>query len=447
MPSKRLHPGATAEPLQRAVFPVSDFPAFRRQLYRWAARFPYAQVLDNCQTTVDQHGQWELWCGVANESAPLCTTWEAFCQATRQPRQSALAGALGYGLYRQFFPRLAGQRLKPAPVRFPEVAFFAPRVILRIARTSIHRVEILAPRPEAILNEICALPPSEPQNRQNRLTQEFFANFSRGQYCRAVEQIRQWIANGDHYEANLSQCYQGRAALQAPVELQLKLTAESPVPFASFLRFGGRYLFCASPERFLQRKGNTLLSQPIKGTVPRGTNAIADQQLQNRLFASEKDRAENVMIVDLLRNDFNRICTPGSVQVPRLFQVQRFPQLHHLVSSITGRLPEHFPGGIPAILRAVFPTGSMTGAPKQRVIQRIAQLEQLERGLYAGATGYLSPNGDFDLNVVIRALQWESSSGKLAYNVGGAVTWDSSPEGEYEETQTKALALRQLFQK
>jgi para-aminobenzoate synthetase component 1 len=229
-----------------------------------------------------------------------------------------------------------------------------------------------------------------------------------------------------------------------PYSVWQALSKASPNPFSAFYRLDQHYLCCASPERFLKKSGATLLSQPIKGTAPRNhQDAAADQAFGAALRQSPKDRAENVMVVDLVRNDLAKVCLPGSVVVPELYGVYPFPQVYQMISSITGEMRPgvHWTDAI----RACFPMGSMTGAPKHRVVQLIARYERSHRGLYSGAVGYVTPDGDFDFNVVIRSLLYEQGTGYLSYQVGSGITWYSDPAAEYEECLVKAEGIRKAL--
>ena len=218
----------------------------------------------------------------------------------------------------------------------------------------------------------------------------------------------------------------------------------SPTPFACFYKLEDQYLLCASPERYLQKKGNTLISQPIKGTIKRDLlNEEADKQLIARLQQSEKDRSENVMVVDLVRNDLSRVCKEGTVEVEELFGVYSFPQVHQMISTIKGELKEGI--NLADVLKASFPMGSMTGAPKRRVLELIEQFERTKRGLYSGAVGYIDPEGNYDFNVVIRSLFYNATTRYLNYQVGGGITFYSDAEKEYEECLLKASAIQQVL--
>lgn len=255
-------------------------------------------------------------------------------------------------------------------------------------------------------------------------------------YVRCIEEAKALIREGEVYEVNLSHLLQGRYRGR-DLDLYRFMKARGPVPFAAFLRFGKLSVCCSSPERFLRREGERLFSEPIKGTGPRLEDPDEDRRMRKSLQESEKERAENLMIVDLVRHDLSRVTLPGTIRVPELCRVESFGTVHQLVSTVEGRVR---PGTDPVdMVRACFPMGSMTGAPKIRSMEVIERLEEYRRGIYSGAIGYLRPDGDFDFNVVIRTAILDGE--RLHYPVGGAVTSDSDAEKELEETWVKARAL------
>lgn len=265
----------------------------------------------------------------------------------------------------------------------------------------------------------------------------------KNEYLAAVEAIREDILNGEVYELNLCQEFYAEAVALEPVGTFLRLTAASPTPFAGFYKWHDRYLLCASPERFLQKNGPQLVSQPIKGTIRRGATLAEDERLREQLRHDEKERAENLMIVDLVRNDLARVAETGTVQVPELFGLYSFRHVWQMISTVQAQLR---PGvKLADILRATFPMGSMTGAPKIRAMQLIELYERTRRGLYSGTLGYVLPSGDFDFNVVIRSLQYRAGTGYLSFQVGSAITYDSDPEREYDECLLKARALLEVL--
>ena len=262
-------------------------------------------------------------------------------------------------------------------------------------------------------------------------------------YLRAVAAIREDILNGEVYELNLCQEFFAENIALDPVSAFWHLMEASPAPFAGFVRWNDHFLLCASPERFLSRQGPQLISQPIKGTIRRGDTPAEDAAQRLALLHNEKERAENLMIVDLVRNDLARVAETGTVQVPELFGLYSFRHLWQMISTVTAKpRPEV---DLEEILRATFPMGSMTGAPKIRAMQLIEQYENCRRGLYSGSIGYIWPTGEFDFNVVIRSLQYRQDTGYLSFQVGSAITFDSDPEREYAECLLKAKALLEVL--
>ena len=266
------------------------------------------------------------------------------------------------------------------------------------------------------------------------------AKTSQSQYLENIEAIKKHIVDGDFYEMNHCIAFTATSEID-PYQAFLALNAIAPAPFASFVKDGDRYLLCASPERFIGLKNGTLYSQPIKGTRKRSHDE-RDAERVSELRNSEKDRAENVMIVDLVRNDMSRVCEAGSVVVPELCQVYTFSHVHQLISTVEGRLKHGM--GLKDILHATFPMGSMTGAPKIAVMQHTEGLENFSRGLYSGTVGYVW-KGSMDLNVVIRSLLYQSKTYELQYAVGGAITYDSVAEDEYQECLDKAETVLSIF--
>ncbi|MCK7559239.1 anthranilate synthase component I family protein [Chitinophaga sedimenti] len=262
-------------------------------------------------------------------------------------------------------------------------------------------------------------------------------------YPEAVKSIQEHIAKGDCYELNYCiESYAQGIALK-PLPLFNQLNALSPAPFAAYYKNEDQYLLCSSPERFLKKKGDQLISQPIKGTVKRLPDPAADAAAAAALQNSQKERSENVMVVDLVRNDLAHTALQGTVKVEELYGLYAFPQVHHPVSTITATLDPkyHFTDAI----RHAFPMGSMTGAPKVRVMELIEQYEKTKRGLYSGSVGYITPEGDFDLNVVIRSILYNAESQYLSFQTGSAITAYSDAKKEWEECMLKAEAMRKVL--
>lgn len=350
-------------------------------------------------------------------------------------QDSWLFGWLGYDLKNELCkPEASIQTLSsnlPDPLGFPDLFFFEPAHLYRCKNGEVE-----------ILKGGLELPSESLAPPAIKRPAEIKADFSREEYIKTVEKIREHIRQGDVYEVNLCQQFYTEIALDG-IQLFRKLNAVSRAPFTAYVHDGPRHLACGSPERYLRKQGRMLLSQPIKGTVGRGTNSEEDRMLMDQLVNSEKDRAENVMIVDLVRNDFARVCKPGTVKVTELFGRHTFEMVHHLISTVEAELEPHHHGS--EALATSFPMGSMTGAPKVMALKLIEQYEKTRRGVYSGSVGYISPEGDFDFNVVIRSALYHADKKHLRFPVGGAITWDSVAESEYTETLLKAEGLRKLF--
>ena len=269
---------------------------------------------------------------------------------------------------------------------------------------------------------------------------EFTCNFTKEEYINSVQKIKNHIIDGDVYEMNFCIEFTAKKKID-PLALYIKTLKTNPKPFSSFFKYKNKYMIGASPERYIQKDENKLFSNPIKGTAPRGTTIEQDDILKKALYSSEKERAENLMIVDLVRNDLSKIGVKGTTKVEELFGLYSFPTVHQMISTVSCEVDNSFEN----ILNGTFPMGSMTGAPKVMSMELIDRYEKSSRGLYSGATGYLLPNGNFDFNVVIRSLIYDDDTDQLSLHVGGAITYSSDPEKEYQECLLKAKSIFELF--
>lgn len=323
------------------------------------------------------------------------------------------------------------------PLRLPDLFFFVPALLLRISRTGrcVEAIKGDLPVPSVT----CQPDRSSTARKTGFEMGELISMDGWSLYRNNVEKIRRHIAAGDTYEVNLTHMLHAEWSGD-PLILFRAMKREGPVPFAAWLAYGDIRVCCASPERFLQRSGDLIRSQPIKGTSPRGSDPESDRRIVRDILRMEKNKAENVMIVDLVRHDMSRVAKIGSVRTDALLEVQSFSTLHQLVSTVSARVADGFVST--DVIRACFPMGSMTGAPKIRTLGIIEELESYRRGLYSGAIGYFRPNDDFDFNVVIRTAIVNRD--KLYYPVGGAITADSSPEDEWQETWLKAGLLQRI---
>ncbi|MCE9538457.1 MAG: anthranilate synthase component I family protein [Bacteroidetes bacterium] len=336
---------------------------------------------------------------------------------------------------------------------FPLLHFFAPKVVIQFDATVASVTYDNDFISEAEVDEIYNLAVNSPMYsstsaREALLNDQLKKNnieskITKQEYIDSVTQLKQHIRKGDIYEVNFCQEFFAENASINTVDTYEKLNAISQAPFTAYCKFGKQYLICASPERFLQKRSNTLMAQPIKGTTKRSSIKTDDAKLKQELQNSEKERSENVMIVDLVRNDLARIAKPGTVNVNELFGIYSFKQVHHMISTITCEMKETV--SFTDIIKNTFPMGSMTGAPKVSAMKLIEHFESSKRGLYSGALGYIDPEGDFDFNVVIRSILYNEENKYLSFMVGSAITDKSDAEKEYEECLLKAKAMFEVL--
>lgn len=270
------------------------------------------------------------------------------------------------------------------------------------------------------------------------------ASVNRLEYIDKVEKLREHIKDGDCYEINYCQEYHGHINEVAPLASFLHLNKISPKPFTCFQKFNHHFIICASPERFIKKEGNKIISQPIKGTRPRGTSPNEDIRLKTELRNDEKELAENMMIVDLVRNDLAKIAETGTVKVEEIFGIYSFEQVHQMISTVTAQKKDD--QDFIDVIKEAFPMGSMTGAPKIKVMELIEKYENTKRGAFSGSSGYITPNGDFDFNVLIRSLFISAETSTYSYQVGSAITYDAIAENEYEECLVKASAIMRVLE-
>jgi len=325
----------------------------------------------------------------------------------------------------------------PDTLGHPVLAWWEPEIVIQFSDSSVDVLsgDINDPRTQEALHAI---------NQKGEVEEtggmgEMVWSWDKSKYLQAFDEVKHLIQNGDVYELNLCMPLKGKASSNASWPLFCRLQSLTQAPFSGYLQCRSARIMSGSPERFLKREGDRLMSQPIKGTVRRGRTTEEDNALIDALQSSEKERAENVMIVDLVRNDLSRVAQKASVEVTELCGIHSFQTVHQMVSTIECKLRKD--KGLSDILRATFPMGSMTGAPKISAMKHIDRLELEGRGSYSGSIGYITPTGDFDFNVLIRSLFHNSETEALVANVGGAITALSDPHQEYEECMLKAEAV------
>ncbi len=421
-----------------ATFPITDIDACKQQMLNWCDRFNICSFLDNHY----YHSAYQsIECLAAAGAVKTISAQDQslpVLSSIMAEEKDWLFGHLNYDVNIREENNIPGNT---DYIGFPGFFFFQPETVLQLKPGQLTISTIATTTPEDIYQQIVH-GPSTMDHRPWSISP--VSRISKHDYLNTVKQIQQHIQRGDCYELNFCQEFFAAGTIINPLQLYRQLTLRSPNPFSCFYKLDDKYVLCASPERYLQKKGNRLISQPIKGTFKRNPgNPAADEALKLQLQNSEKDKSENVMVVDLVRNDLSRICSEGSVIVDELFGVYSFPQVHQMISTISGELkPET---GFADIINASFPMGSMTGAPKKRVMELIARYEKSKRGIYSGAIGYIDPQQDFDFNVVIRSILYNTTNQYLSYLVGGGITFYSDPEKEYEECLLKAEAMNKVL--
>ena len=325
---------------------------------------------------------------------------------------------------------------------FPLVNFWVPEYVIKIENGSRNYLKgNKTSESEELLNDFF-----KQEKKETFLSDSihFSARTNKENYLKNVVKIKSLLQQGEIYELNYCQEYFAEnIKINNPFELYFKLNTITKAPFSAFLNTENHQVFCGSPERFLQKKGNKLISQPIKGTAARGNSEKEDLANKETLQNKQKERSENIMIVDLVRNDFSKIAQKNSVKVAELCAIYSFETVHQMISTVSCEVKENT--SFTDIIRATFPMGSMTGAPKLNAMKYIDELEDFSRGIYAGSIGYIEPNGDFDFNVIIRSLVFNKEDKYLSCAVGGAITILSEPEEEYAECQTKIGKIINAF--
>jgi para-aminobenzoate synthetase component 1 len=414
---------------------------FKEKLLTWGNSFPDIVWLDS-NLDSSENTEFEAVLAVEAFTAIKTDYQNAFdkLKEYQQTTKDWIFGYLSYDLKNDV------ERLKSSNydgLQFPDLYFFQPQklVFLKDNIADFIYLRMVDDEIETDFEELQKLKLKTEKSEgkiviQSRITKE--------EYLEKVGGMLEHIHRGDIYEANLCQEFFSENVDLDAFSIYQSLNEISTPPFAAFLRLENINLVSASPERYLRKKGDQLLTQPIKGTARRSADPEEDKEIALNLARDPKEMSENVMIVDLVRNDLSRIAEKGSVKVDELCKVYSFKQVHQMISSVTATIAK----GIEPVesLRTSFPMGSMTGAPKISAMKIIEKLESTKRGLYSGAVGYFSPEGDFDFNVVIRSILYNSTNKYLSFSVGGAITAKSNPEKEYEECLLKSRALREVLE-
>lgn len=422
-------------------------------MLNWSNRFNICCFLDN-NDYHSPYNRYEALLGAGVQEYIALPAGRAFAalQQFHNTSHDWLFGHLSYDLKQETTQLLPGNSNPPATfknnrsngIAFPDLYFFRPQVVMLLQGQQV-RIggENFTRQQAGEIYEACLQMPGSIQHRHHTITSRPQSHLPRAAYLKTVRALQEHIHRGDCYEVNFCRDNFIPGVNVHPLTLFDRLNRLSPAPFAAYYRLEDQYLLCSSPERFLQQQGHSIISQPIKGTTRRFEDAAQDAQARADLYRSTKERAENVMVVDLVRNDLAHTATQGSVQVAELFGIYSFAHVHHMISTVKATRRENMP--FTAVIQHAFPMGSMTGAPKIRVMELIDQYEPVRRGLFSGALGYITPSGDFDLNVVIRSILYNAASRHLSFPTGSAITFYSSPEKEWEECLLKAEAMMKVI--
>jgi len=413
---------------------LTDTGIFKQKALRWAATFDAVCYLDS-NDFKDPYSKFDTLIAIGIKDEITTTAGNAFGElaAFRNKHKGWITGYLSYDLKNEVENLTSSNS---DHIQFPDLHFFAP---LHLIIVRDDEAEVISDEPEQVLKAI------EEQEAQTGSIEPaaLKQRFSKEQYLSAAANIKEHIARGDIYVTNFCQEFYADEVNIDPVAVFLELNRTSPKPFAAFYKLNNNYALCASPERFMAKRGSTLISQPIKGTAPRGDTFEEDEAIKLQLRNHAKEQQENVMIVDLVRNDLTKSAKPGTVKTQELFGIYSFMQVHQMISTVVCELREDV-SPVEAV-RNTFPMGSMTGAPKIRAMQLMEQYERSKRGLYSGAIGYFSPDDDFDFNVVIRSLLYNADARYLSFQAGSAITYHADAEQEYEECLLKASAVLEVL--
>jgi para-aminobenzoate synthetase component 1 len=423
--------------LRTSIFKqISNPKLFKQQLLFWGQQFREIIFMDSNEYP-QQYSSYD--CILATDAfTSIKTDYHNAFEDLKQYQQITKDWLFGY---LSFDLKNDVEHLKSSNfdgLGFPDMFFFQPKKIflLKGNELEIQYLNMCDDEVELDFEEIVESRKSKVEIEEKVTIQQ---RISRENYLEKVSKILEHIYKGDIYEVNFCMEFFDENATINPLEKFVKLNEISEPPFAIYFKNNKHFLLSASPERYLRKEGELLISQPIKGTTKRFLDAIEDEKSRNQLALDPKERAENIMITDLVRNDLSRTAQKGSVEVTELCAIYSFMQVHQMISTVTAKLDSQY-AAVDAI-RTTFPMGSMTGAPKISALKIIEELEETKRGLYSGAVGYFTPNCDFDFNVVIRSILYNEEKKYVSFSVGSAITSQSIPEKEYEECLLKAKAM------
>lgn len=399
---------------------IANPKQFRTQLLQWATQFEYAICLDDAMTGKLLIGVEAISHHYSLDDLPLGQWY---------------FGAITYD-YKNKIEDLVSEQSET--ISFKPIHFFVPRSIITLENGYFSVVKS-CDSVKTIYNAIISYSARKTNTKKGLIKHKI----NKESYIKNVRKLQEHILRGDIFEINYCQEFFTNDTILDTVSSYEELVNISPMPFACLMRYATKHILCASPERYIKKEGNRLISQPIKGTAPRGETPDKDSKISVELENNTKERSENIMAVDVVRNDFSRIGKKGTVKVDELCKVYTFKQLHQMISTVSAELPEE--KSLKEIIHATFPMASMTGAPKIRAMELIEEYEKNKRGLYSGTVGYISPQGDFDFNVIIRTILYDEVIQKASFTVGSAITAEAKAEQEYDECMLKAKSIMKIL--
>jgi len=422
------------------TYSVESVSNLHEKLLRWAQQYQTAIWLDSNKHHLE-HSNFDNILAIEEFTSIQTDAEHAFekLKEYQTITQDYLFGYLSYDV------KNASENLTSTNVDdlgFAELFFFQPQKILFIKdnRVEFRYLSMVEDEIDTDFKAICDIVLKPKKTTISNEEVEIRSRISKKDYLKKVDKILEYIHKGDIYEVNFCQEFYAENTSINPLDIYEDLNTISEAPFATFLKIDHQFLLCASPERYLKKEGRKIISQPIKGTAKRFKNRLEDKKSATALSKDTKERSENIMIVDLVRNDLSKSAKKGSVQVEELCKVSSFKQVHQMISTVVSEIKDDV--HLVDVIKDTFPMGSMTGAPKISAMKIIESLEETKRGLYSGTVGYFTPNGNFDFNVVIRSILYDAEKKYLSFSVGSAVTAKSSPEKEYEECLLKAKAMQ-----
>jgi len=415
---------------------IHDVDDFKRKALAFSNQFEICCLLDSNQYQ-DPYSKFDLLFAIDYidkiETKKVNNSFEQL-EAFKLKNKGWLFGGLGYDLKNEIEDLTSKNE---DHLNFPDLFFFAPKHLLILKG---NRLEIVSDDADNIWFQ---LQNSVEKPVNSSAKSETKCRFSKADYIQTLEEIKTEISKGNIYETNFCIEFYAENMVINPSEIFQQLNLVSPTPFANYFKWFDKYIISATPERFLSKRGNKLISQPIKGTAKRSANHEEDEQIKNDLGNHPKEQQENVMIVDLVRNDLTKSAKKGTVTVEELFGIYSFKQVHQMISTVVCQIKDEVTSV--EALKNAFPMGSMTGAPKIKAMLLMDHYERSQRGIYSGAVGYFSPEGDFDFNVIIRTILYNKTEKYLSFHVGSAITYYANAENEYEECLLKIKAILEVL--